>query len=205
MTPMPDYDLSVTLPADHIPGPQQGNWTFDDYRALPDDGKRYEVMNGVLIMTPSPEADHQSAVLRLAHYLLETVEFTGLGRVLSAPFEVRLTHDKVVQPDVLVVLNANLYKLFHTYLADGPDLVIEVASPSTALYDRLSKYEAYEQAAVPEYWIVHPQAQSIEMLILEQDGYQSCGTFKGKETLPSRIAPGIASIAVEQFFFHESN
>jgi Uma2 family endonuclease len=201
MTTTSDNSYSMALPADHIPGPKQGYWTFNEYVALPDDGKRYEIMNGVLIMAPSPEADHQSAVIRLSHYLLLAVEFTGLGRVLAAPFDVRLTSDRVVQPDVLVVLNTNLHKLTNKYMVGSPDLAIEVASPGTAIYDRLSKFEAYEQAGVTEYWIVHPQEKTIEVLILENKGYQSLGTFKGQDTLPSRVVPGIAQIAVEQFFF----
>lgn len=191
----------MALPANHIPGPKQGYWTFDDYAALPDDGKRYEIMNGVLIMSPAPEPGHQSVVALLTHYLLLAVQFKGLGRVIPNPVDVRLTSDKVVQPDVLVLLNANLHKIGPKNIVGGPDLAVEVASPSTALYDRLSKFEAYEQADVSEYWLVHPQEKTVEVLVLEEDGYKSLGTFRGKDTLPSRIAPDIADVAVEQFFF----
>jgi Uma2 family endonuclease len=201
MTTTPDNSFSMALPADHIRGPKQGYWTFDEYATLPDDGKRYEIMNGVLIMSPAPEADHQSAIALLTYYLLQAVQFKGLGRVLPSPFDVRLTADRVVQPDVLVVLNANLQRVARKYMVGGPDLAVEVASPSTALYDRLSKFEAYEQAGVSEYWIVHPQEKTIEALVLEDDGYQSLGIFSGKDTLPSRVVPGIMDIAVEQFFF----
>jgi Uma2 family endonuclease len=201
MTTTSDNSFSMALPADHIPGPKQGYWTFDDYAALPDDGKRYEIMNGVLIMAPAPEPAHQSVVALLTYYLLQAVQFKGLGRVLPSPVDVRLTSDKVVQPDVLVVLNANLQKIASKYIAGGPDLVVEVASPGTAIYDRLSKFEAYEQAGVSEYWIVHPQEKTVEVLVLEEDGYQSLGIFRGKDALPSRVVPDIASVAVEQFFF----
>jgi Uma2 family endonuclease len=201
MTTTSDNSLSIALPADHIHGPKQGYWTYDEYAALPDDGKRYEIMNGVLIMTPAPEPDHQSAIARLTYYLLQAIEFKGLGRVLPSPVDVRLTSDRVVQPDVLVVLNANLEKIARKYVVGGPDLVVEVASPGTAIYDRLSKFEAYEEAGVPEYWIVHPLEKTIEVLVLEDDGYQSLGTFRRKDTLPSRVVPGITNVAVEQFFF----
>jgi len=200
MTTTSDDSYSIALLADHIPGPKQGYWTYDEYAALPDDGKRYEIMNGVLIMTPAPEPDHQSVMLLIAHYLLQAVQFKGLGRVLPAPVDVRLTSDRVVQPDVLVVLNANLHKIGKKYIAGSPDLVVEIASPGTALYDRLSKFEAYEQAGVPEYWIVHPQNKTVEVLVLEEGGYQSLGIFADKDTLPSRVAPGIADVLVEQFF-----
>ena len=201
MTTTSDNSFSMALPANHVPGPKQGHWTFDDYTALPDDGKRYEIMNGVLIMTPVPEPNHQSAVARLTYNLLQAVEFRGLGRVLPGPLDVRLTSNRVVQPDVLVVLNDNLHKVAKKYMVGGPDLAVEVASPGTATYDRLSKSEAYEQAGVPEYWMVDPQEKTVEVLVLEDNGYQSLGTFKGKDTLPSRVVPGIVHVAVEQFFF----
>ena len=105
-----------------------------------------------------------------------------------------------MQPDVLVMLNANLHKVAKKYVAGGPDLVIEIASPSTATYDRLNKFEAYEQAGVSEYWIVHPQEKTLEVLVLEEGNYQSLGLFQGKDTFPSRVVPGIGDVAVEQFF-----
>jgi Uma2 family endonuclease len=191
----------MVLPADHIPGPPQGHWTYDDYAALPDDGNRYEIMNGVLLMSPAPDPDHQSAGVRLSHFLLMAVDYTGLGRVLTAPIDVRLASGRVVQPDVLVVLKANLHKVAKKYVVGGPDLVIEIASRSTATYDRLSKFEAYQQAGVSEYWIVHPQKKTIEVWVLEQDRYQSLGVFTGKDMLPSRVVPGIGEVSVEQFFY----
>ena len=99
------------------------------------------------------------------------------------------------------MLNTNLHKIASKYIEGSPDLVVEVASPGTAIYDRLSKFEAYEQASVPEYWIVHPPERTVEVLVLEEDGYQSLGIFRGKDTLPSRVVPGIMNVAVEQFFF----
>ncbi len=201
MTTTSDNSFSMALPADHIHGPKQGHWTFEEYAALPDDGNRYEIMNGVLIMAPAPEPDHQSTAALLTHYLLQAVQFKGLGRVLPSPLDVRLTSERAIQPDVLVILNANLHKIGKKYIVGGPDLVVEIASPSTALYDRLSKFEAYEQAGVSEYWMVHPQEKTVEVLVLEDGSYQSLGIFKGKDTLPSRVVPGITDVTVEQFFF----
>src|SRR5215468_2128101 len=99
MTTTSDNSFSMALLADDLSGPKQGHWTYDDYAALPDDGKRYEIMNGVLIMIPKPDVDHQSAIVFIGHYLLQAVEFADLGRVFSSPFDVRLTRERVVQPD----------------------------------------------------------------------------------------------------------
>src|SRR5437660_3067583 len=101
-------ELAVVTPADWVPGPPQGFWTYNDYAALPDDGKRYEIVNGVLYMAPSPSGAHQDAALEIASYLRTYIKLTGLGLVRIAPFDVVLSPGNVVQPDVLVVLNANL-------------------------------------------------------------------------------------------------
>ncbi len=199
MTTTPEK-TSIALPANHVPGPKQGHWTYAEYARLADDGNRYEIMNGVLIMAPAPSLDHQGISALLTYYLLQAVQFTGLGRVLPAPVDVELTPERVVQPDVLVLLNVHLHRMAVKKVVGAPDLVVEIASPGTAIYDRLSKYDAYEAAGVLEYWLVTPEEQSVEVVVLEQGSYQSSGVFKGSDILPSRIAPEIASVHVKQFF-----
>src|SRR5437868_13643954 len=83
-------NITVVVPADWVPGPLQGSWTYDDYAALPDDGRRYEIVNGVLVMAPAPDPGHQSIALRLSHYLFVHAELAGLGRVFAAPIDVEL-------------------------------------------------------------------------------------------------------------------
>jgi Uma2 family endonuclease len=190
---------SVALPADWVPGPEQGSWTYDDYASLPDDGQWYEVVNGVLVIAPAPDGPHQDAVLHIAHYLLMHIEFAGLGKVRVAPFDVQLSPKDVFQPDVFVVLNAHLGRMQKKKMIGAPDLVVEVASPSTALLDRVSKYERYAEAGVQEYWIVNVEAGTVQVSVLEAGGYHSLGTFRGQQTLPSRIVPNLP-VRVEQFF-----
>jgi Uma2 family endonuclease len=185
--------------ANDVPGPRQGEWTYNDYAALPDDGRRYEIVDGVLLMTPAPNRWHQKAVLRFSSYLFTYVESAGLGEVHVAPFDVQLAPNKVFQPDVMVVLNTGLEKIKDDRIIGAPDLVVEVAWPATAPYDRLTKYEAYARAGVQEYWIADPVARSSEIFVLEADTYKSLGTFYGKATLPSRVVPGLA-VHVQQFF-----
>ncbi len=189
----------ITL-ADWVPGPRQGEWTYSDYRAIPVDGRRYEIVNGVLLLMPSPSRSHQKTVGELFAYLRTHIQTSGLGEVYMAPFDVELAPDTVFQPDVLVVLNAGLEKVTEDGVIGAPDLVVEVASPGTAPYDRLSKYEKYARARVPEYWIVNPEKRSIEVLVLEGSStYHSLGVFRGQVTLPSRVVPGLP-VRVEQFF-----
>ena len=198
MTMQPDKLPVVTL-ANDVPGPQQGRWTYKDYAKLPADGKRYEIINGVLLMTPSPTGSHQDAVGMLFHYLLTHVKLKGLGLVRMAPFDVELAPDRVVQPDVLVILNKNFHKITESRIVGAPDLVVEVASPSTAIYDRHDKYQAYADAGVPEYWIVDPESRTVEVLALEGDTYRSLGVYRGKAILPSQVVPTLM-VHVEQFF-----
>ena len=192
-------ELSVLTPADWVVGPPQGSWTYDDYAALPDDGKHYEIVNGVLLMTPAPSPEHQEIVGMIFHYLLMRVKLAGLGRVFTAPIDVELSPENTFQPDVVVILNAHLDRVGEKKIVGAPDLVVEVASSSTAAYDRLTKYEKYAHAAVPEYWIVKSLNHTVELLGLEDGQYRSLGIFRGEQTLPSRIVPNLP-VAVERFF-----
>jgi Uma2 family endonuclease len=191
--------VPIVTPANDVPGPEQGRWTYKDYAALPDDGRRYEIVDGVLFMTPSPTEGHQTAAGRLFYYLLTYVEFQGLGRVYMAPFDVELAPYVLVQPDVLVVLNANQEIITPSRIIGTPDLVVEVASPGTVAYDHRKKQDAYARAGVSEYWIVDPIAHTIDVLVLEAGTYDSLGVFEGQALLPSRIVPELP-VRVEQFF-----
>lgn len=195
--------LAQTLPmvvrADHLPGPPQGCWTYADYAALPEDGHRYEVIDGVLYMAPSPNTDHQTASVRFTGFLLTHVQLAGLGRVFHAPYDVELPGGVTVQPDIVVVLNVHLAIITPSRIIGVPDLVAEILSPGTAGYDRRTKQDAYARAGVPEYWLADPYARTVEVLRLADGAYQSIGVFAGAATLPSRILPTFP-VRVEQLF-----
>ncbi|HEV2660380.1 MAG TPA: Uma2 family endonuclease [Ktedonobacteraceae bacterium] len=188
-------------PADWVPGPGQGNWTYNLYAALPEDGKRYEIVDGVLLdMSPAPGTAHQTVVLSLAAYMLAQIDHTGLGRTFTAPIDVELSPKMVFEPDVVVVLKAGRNKVQKSHIVGAPDLVVEVASPRTKRYDRTIKREAYARAGIREYWLVDPIACTIEVLLLEAGTYRSAGIFKGRDTLRSQVVPTIAEVRVEHFF-----
>lgn len=191
--------IPVVSPADHVPGPPQGQWTYDDYAALPDDGQRYEMICGVLYMAATPSFLHQRTVLRFGGRLRELIDRPGLGLVAIAPFDVRLPFGDTVQPDVLAVLQAYRGIIQVNYALGTPDLVVEVASPSTRGYDRRQKQDAYARARVPEYWIVEPSDQAVEMLVLEGNDYRSLGVFQAKAILPTQLIPNL-TLPVEGFF-----
>src|SRR5258708_21337702 len=96
--------LPMVTEAQNFSGPEQGHWTYDDYARLPEDGKHYEIMNGFLLMSPSPTWSHQHAAFEIASYLRSHIKMTGLREVIVAPFAGELASAIVVQPDVMVVL-----------------------------------------------------------------------------------------------------
>jgi len=169
--------LAVVMPASWVPGPKQGQWSSKDYASVPEDGHRYEVVNGVLYMSPAPSLGHQRIVGWIFYYLVTHVDLPGLGQIYQAPTDVELSPGDVVQPDVFVVLNPHLDRVTPSRLIGAPDLVVEVASPSTARHDLSEKLYGYARAGVPEYWVVNPDAQTVEILIWQNWGYSSLGLF----------------------------
>ncbi len=192
-------ELNTVTPADWVPGPQQGDWTYEAYAALTADGECYEIVQGVLVMSPSPEDIHQDVTGEIYAYLREQIKLKHLGRVFLSPFDVVLAPQEVYQPDVVVVLNQHLERVKTQGVMGAPDLVVEVISPSSKLYDRVNKHMAYEQAGIPEYWLVSPYQKTVELFVLEGGKYYSQGIFQGAQTLPSRIVPEMAA-PVARFF-----
>jgi Uma2 family endonuclease len=192
-------ELTVVTPADWVPGPPQGSWTYEDYAALPQDEQRYEIVNGVLVMAPSPTPEHQDIVGMIAHYLLVHVKLAGLGRVFAAPLDIDLGQKNVFQPDVVVILNVHLDRITKKRIIGAPDLVVEVVPPGSGVMDRIAKYGIYARAGISEYWIVNAKRQTVEVHVLENGEYRSLGVFQGQHTLLSRIVPALP-VRVEQFF-----
>jgi Uma2 family endonuclease len=191
--------IPAAAPADWVPGPPQGQWTYEDYAALPDDGNRYEVLHGVLYMTPSPDRWHQEASGAIFYHLYVAVHLAGLGKVYSGPFDVMLDSKNTFQPDILVVFNEHLDRIAKDGVVGAPDLAVEIASPSTARIDLSEKLYAYASAGVPEYWVVNPGSRTVEVFVLRHGIYNSLGIYYGPAVLPSRIVPNL-SVRVEQFF-----
>ncbi len=156
--------------------------TEDDLATMPDDGHRYELLDGVLLVTPSPNLDHQRCVLSLA-ILLRSARPPD-QEVLIAPFDVRLSRHTVLKPDVLVAPKAALTP---ARLETAPALVVEVQSPSTRRIDLGSKRLAYEAAGVPAYWLVDPDGPSLTVLHLEGGRYVEHATATGHKPYSATV------------------
>jgi Uma2 family endonuclease len=127
-------------------------WTLEMVRALPDDGKRYEALDGVLLVSPAPSIRHQRAVQLLFRILDDYTQAHGIGETMMSPADIELSPARLVQPDVFVIpaeLRATDWKDITRLL-----LAAEVISPSSARADRVEKRKAYQDKEVPEYWIV---------------------------------------------------
>jgi len=134
-------------------------WTAEEVRNIPDDGNRYEVVDGELLVSPSPRGRHQQAVLQIALRLSEYLKGKRLAQVTIAPWDVEFDFESMVQPDVLV------YRGLRTEWHEvGQDvlLAVEILSRSTARADRTIKRSKYQRVGVPEYWIVDVDGQVVE-------------------------------------------
>ncbi len=183
--------------------PEQGSWTWNDYLRLPDDGQRYEIIHGVLYVSPAPRLIHQFVVSSLIHLLRAFVLEGRLGIVLTAPIDVLLPGvANPVQPDVLFLRSDNLPNVEEAKNFEGvPDLVVEVLSPGTSRVDRKVKLRAYEEAGVLEYWIVDPKQRSVVVRRLDEarGKYREPGSFEVGETVRSTVLEGLALKVSELF------
>lgn len=166
--------------------------TYEDYCLLPNDGKRYEIIDGELFVTPAPRFAHQRVVTRLVRYLSVFVDDHGLGEVLVSPFDVVFSQFDVVEPDVLYISKARAAVLTEKNVQGAPDLVIEVLSPTTAKTDRTIKLKLYARFGVAEYWIVDPEGPSVEVYRRpkgQSEGLELAATLGSGDSLTSPLFP----------------
>lgn len=173
--------------------PAQGKWTLEDWQRLPDDSWRYEVINGVLYMTPPPRTRHQRILTVLSAQMWFHAHQHKLGEVISSPCAVQLPNQPVpVQPDILFVRAGRADIIGETHVEGAPDLVVEILSPSNWLYDRREKFTLYQEAGVGEYWIVDPDQQTVEVFLLREEAYASLGRWGVGEEARSETLAGFA-------------
>ncbi|HWI61929.1 MAG TPA: Uma2 family endonuclease [Symbiobacteriaceae bacterium] len=164
-------------------------YTYADYLQLPDD-QRCEILGGELVMTPSPSGRHQTVISTIHATLWHFARGAGLGKVMVAPYDVVLSEQDVVQPDILFLSNVRL-GLYDDNgpLHGAPDLVIEVLSPSTAQRDRVAKRALYARSGVLSYWLVDLDDKTITVITFPDDTER---TYRSGETLTDPVLPGFA-------------
>ena len=138
--------------------------TWRDVQTMPDDGNRYEAIDGEMYLTPAPSVRHQLVSMKLADALLQLLVHSGHGLLVSAPVGVEfLETAEGVQPDLVFISTARLNIAREDSVQGAPDLVIEILSPRTARRDRTIKLQLYRRQRVAEYWIVDMDVKQIEV------------------------------------------
>ncbi len=163
-----------------------GEFTVEDLERMPDDGLRYELLDGTLLVSPAPGVWHQEVAFALARALHDACP--PELHVVIAPFEWRGGRRTVLQPDVLIARHADLLAAEGKFLTAAPVLAVEVLSPSTRRIDRLSKLSAYEEAGVSSYWLVDPDPEkpSLQALDLVDGRYVEVGCAVGEHPWPAQ-------------------
>lgn len=191
--------------------PPQGEWTYEDWLRLPDDGWQYEVIKGVLYVTPAPKPRHQRVSRDLEFRMWDFARTQQLGEVYDAPVDVYLPGQETpVQPDLIFIIQDRLHIVdLDDAIRGAPDLIVEVLSPSNWIVDRKDKLALYAETGVREYWIVDPKSYGepfdpaearpgrIDVYALREAGYELLGRWGAGETVHSEVLRGF-SVAVDE-------
>lgn len=165
-------------------------YTYEDYLKTPED-KRYELIEGELLMTPSPIPQHQRISRKIEFILEKFVTENNLGEVFYAPCDVYFDAENVIQPDILFISKDRLDIIGEKNIQGAPDFVIEIISESSAYRDMVQKKKLYAKFGVKEYWIVIPDEGLVEMYILKDNTYQPYKTYTKDDILESPYLKGL--------------
>ena len=165
--------MAITKPA--------GTWNYEDLFSLPDDGRRYEIIEGELYEMPAPGSAHALVIAALIRLLIPLTDNLG-GVWCTAPVDVFFPGANPMEPDNAVLLPDGPARFVPRGIEGAPDLLVEVLSPSNRGHDLLTKRALYARAGVREYWLVDPEARTIEMLALDRDAFHLAVAASGDET-----------------------
>ena len=182
--------MAVTRPA--------GEWTYQDLFDLPDDGRHYEIINGELYELPPRDSDHGRAIMNLIRLLLPVADRLGAA-LRTAPQGVFLPGADPVEPDLLLLTPEQKRLISKRGVEGAPALVVEVLSPSNPEHDRITKRALYARGGVQEYWLVSPEAATVEVLVLEGDAYRTHLRAGGDEPVTSTVLPELSFPAAAAF------
>ncbi|MBI5235590.1 MAG: Uma2 family endonuclease [Deltaproteobacteria bacterium] len=171
-----------------LSGDYKIQYTYADYLAINDD-KRYEVMEGHIMMVPAPNTFHQRISSEIGYLFVKYVKENDLGSVFLAPTDVVLSDDVVVQPDILFISKERAGIIGDKAIMGAPDIVVEIISPSSSFNDSVRKREIYQRFGVKEYWLVFPEEKAIEVMTLENGIYRELCSAKEQGSVRSKFLP----------------
>ena len=173
--------------------------TVQDYLQTPDGPPWYELVEGRLLLEPSPTSDHQSIIRELVVALCFHLRRFPIGTLFFAPLDVYLDDSNVFQPDIAVILHSHREIITPRGIRGAPDLVVEVLSPSNHRTDRGPKRLVYARAGVRELWIVDPAARTIERFLLDRDPAEPAEIWRPGDTVTTALFPGF-SVPTDEIF-----
>lgn len=178
---------------------QDGPYTYADWVTLFDDDVRRELIGGEVIVAPSPNTRHQDVLLRLVRPFADFLDAFGGGRVFIAPYDVVLSDHTVVEPDLVLIADADLDVITEANVRGAPTMVAEVVSDPR--HDRVRKRDLYARHGIDEYWVVDPDADRIEVyrLAAGTGTYPKPALLEEGESVSPRALPDLV-IEVEELF-----
>ena len=173
--------------------------TVEDWFNQPDESPSSELMDGELFMAPPSDIFHQDIAGNIFSPIRSYLRDHPVGKVLVAPVGVVLDEGTALQPDVLFVSNQKRHLVTTRAVEGGPDLVVEILSPSTSRRDRGAKKQKYALHGVVEYWLVDPKKRAVEIFYLQDDPEQAALVRTAGANFTSPLFPGL-SFTVEEIF-----
>ena len=175
--------------------------TYDQYLAMPEMKQRYSIVDGELVMAASPTPDHQTVVQETFVKLDSFVREHRLGRVFLAPLDIVIRRDplRTRQPDLMFISNARRNIIGMQVIEGGPDLVVEILSPSNTHQELHEKLHDYQTIGVREAWVISPQACTVEVLKLSPESIERFGLYGLGDLLASHVLPEL-HLTVNEIF-----
>jgi Uma2 family endonuclease len=171
--------------------PHPSKLTYEDYVTLPDDGRRYEILDGELAVSPSPLSAHQRVSENLGFVLSTWVRTRRLGRIWYAPLDLILADTVVVQPDIMYVSRERAAIVTRRGVEGPPDVVVEILSDSTERRDRGAKKQIYERYGINRYWLVDPDACTLEIYALRANKYERLAAHVDSQIVTVDLPAGL--------------
>lgn len=165
-------------------------FSYQDYLATPDDA-RYELLNGILCMSPAPVEKHQRIAGEIYAELRNFIKKNKLGRVYIAPFDVYFDEFHLTEPDIFFVSTERENIITEKNVKGSPDLIIEVLSAGSIYRDTVEKKNIYEKFSVREYWIVFPDEELLEIYCLKNNSFSLYNTLGREGILESPLLKGL--------------
>ena len=166
--------------------------TYDDYVKLPDDGKRYEIIDGELYVNPAPVPTHQFIITNILEAFRGYARAHG-GRAAGAPIDVVLADDRILQPDIIFIRADHLSIVGPKNIIGPPNVVVEVLSDGTRRYDEIQKRKVYESSGIDEYWVVDPEIELVKV-------YRAIdGVYRKAEEISTEAGGAITSPLLPDF------